>query len=107
MGGYRFVDGNFDPDSGEIRIVQEQYIGDILQHNLDLQKDGTNGFTRGRSMRLVGQIPGFLYADPDFRALDPQEKQFFLKWFLERHPEYRTVERLKTSGPNDGHIIIK
>jgi hypothetical protein len=107
MGETVIVDGFYNHDTGDVEITQREYIGDILQENLDKQKDGSNGWTEDRSMRLVGSIPWSLYADHNFRSLNRDERTIFLRWFLEQHPECRTVDKFLHVGPSDGHIIIK
>ena len=107
MGDIRMIDGFYDPDTGDIGITQQEYIGDIIQENLDKQKDGSNGWTEDRSMRHVGSIPWSLYVDNDFRSLPKEERTLFLRWFLDKHPECRTVDKMLHVGPADGHIIVK
>ena len=85
MGDIRMIDGFYDHDTGQIGITMQEDITDILQHNLDRQKDGSNGWTKDRAMRQVGAIP---YS------------------FL-THPEFRTVDKMLHVGPADGHIIVK
>ena len=107
MGICKMIDGYYDEDSGNISVTMQEHIGDILVENLAKQKDGGNGWTKDRSMRLVGKIPWSLYIDNDFKSLAREERTLFLKWFLERHPECRTVDKMLHVGPSDGHIIIK
>jgi hypothetical protein len=107
MGDIQYVDGFYNEDTGDVWVVQREFIGDVIAANIVSQKDGTNGWSEDRSMRRVGFIPWSVYASNDFNSLDKEEKQLFLRTFLENNPQYRTVERLKTSGPSDGHIIVK
>jgi hypothetical protein len=101
------IDGFYDEDSGDLSITQQEHIGDILQENLAKQKDGNNGWTQDRSMRHVGSVPWSLYIDNDFKSLSKPERTIFLKWFLEQHPECRTVDKMLHVGPADGHIFVK
>ena len=107
MGDIKFIDGNMNERTGDVSMTFQEYVGDIFLENQARQKDGTNGWTKDRTMRQVGSIPYSLYVSNDFRSLSKEEKTLFLKWFLDRHPECRTVDKMLHVGPSDGHIIVK
>ena len=107
MGDIRMIDGFYNEKTGEIGITQQEYIGDVIQSNIEKQKDGTNGWTKDRNMRQVGSIPYSILMDSEFRNLNPEERHLALKWLLEKHPEFRTVDKMLHVGPADGHILVK
>jgi len=100
-------DSDYDPNTGKLAYKETHYIGDILEQNAAQQKEANNGFTPDRTMRMIGRIPVALTMDPDYKALPEVGKQLFLRWFLEQHPECRTVDKLLHVGANDGHILIR
>lgn len=96
-----------DPKSGKWSYAITIDHSDLIKENLEAQRDGSNGWTDDRHFRRVGKIPYELYVDPDFQALTTPEKQLFLKWFLNKNPQFRTVDKLLHVGANDGHVIVK
>lgn len=100
-------DSDYNPDTGQLSYKETHYIGDVLEENRQQQNDGNNGFSKDRNFRQIGRIPTALLMDPDYKALPEAGKQYFLRWFLEQHPECRTVDKLLHVNANDGHILIK
>ena len=94
-------------DKGVYHYRETYDFAPVINSNMVEQQSGKNGWTPDRTMRLIARIPAVLYNSPDFRALEPEERQLFLRWFLEQHPEYRTVDKLLHVGANDGHVIIR
>ena len=68
------------------------------------------GFTNERTMQHVAQVPASVHhrwaKKVGYYDMDRDQKRAAMMRFLNEHPEYRTVERLKTDTPNSGHIIV-
>jgi len=97
----------FDPKTGKWSYAVTYDHSWLLKENKEAKKDAGNGWTKDRTMRKIGKIPYELYVDPHFRALTTDERHLFLKWFLDKRPEFRTVEHIITPTPSPGHVIIK
>lgn len=80
---------------------------DLIKKNIDAQNDGSNGFTKDRTLRRIGSIPMELYVDPDFQQLTTDERTVFLKWFLGKHPQFRTVDKMLHVNPAPGNVWIR
>jgi hypothetical protein len=91
------------------------YIGDVLLQNRDEQKREQK-IREGALGRKIGSIPSSVYRtwQMEFERIGGKSQddwtgdwRVFLWRKLEMNPEYRTVARLKTQGPADGHILVK
>lgn len=98
---------HFDPKTGNWGYHVTYDHSWLIKENKEAQQVGDNGWTKDRSMRRIGKIPYELYADPDFRTLTTPERELFLRWFLDKNPQFRTVDKVLHVGANDGHVIVK
>jgi len=107
MGDIRMIDGFYDEDTGNLSITQQEYIGDIIEQNLSKQRDGSNGWTKDRMFRHVASIPCSVAAMERIRAMKDDAQHLELQRILNKHPEFKTVDKMLHVGPADGHILIK
>lgn len=100
---------------GKIRWHIADHIGDVLAQNLEEQKREQK-ISEGALGRKIGSIPCSVFRSwqIEFEQIGGKSQndwtadwRTFLWRKLQLHPEYRTVARLKTEGPADGHILIR
>ncbi len=98
-------------EKGLIHYQKITYIDDVATENKELQQNGSNGFTKERTMRHVGQIPAQVYhrwaTKIGFYQMDKQQKRIEMWRFLNDHPEWRTVDSLVHHTRGEGHLIVK
>ncbi len=106
-------DATFDANKGTWSYHEIYDFAPVINENLALQQDPRNGWTTERTARRIASIPlQVLLADKEYRAASQAnastaDRQAALWKFIERHPEYRTVDKLKHDNANDGHVIIR
>lgn len=100
-------DADYDPKTGVYSYREWHDHSELIEENRKMQQDGGNGFTQDREFRLIGRVPSSLLYDEDYRNLSSAEKQLFLRWLLDKHPEWRTVDKILHVDPSPGHIIVK
>ena len=92
--------------TGKLNFTQQLYIGHIVEGNRVEQKTPNNGFTQDRNFRKIGSIPTSVYKT-HIAHLPKEEQPLAIYKLLNENPGLRTVERIKTDTPSDGHIIVK
>lgn len=107
----------FDQQTGKVGYNARLDYRDLVLDNEARQKDPANGFTANRTMRQIGSIPLEVLLDYSrkfmrehgigIHQLEKADEQAILVAFLNDNPQYRTVERMKTTNANDGHIIVR
>jgi len=103
----------YDDRTGNIYYEATENITDVLQENLILQKDDSNGFTKDRTMRQICNIPNAVYHQfakrTGYYGMDASDKKKELEKFLKEYRQYCTGKDglLKHDTANQGNIIIK
>lgn len=101
-------DADVDEAKNVLSVIQYQFIGDIVDNNVELHKDPMNGFTEERNFRKIGSIPVMEWRKMGFDKIDDRyERELKIRKYLQGNPQYRTVDALKHDGANDGHVIIR
>ena len=88
------------------RWVSTIFEPPVVESNRTSQKEPGNGFTQSREMRKIGAIPPSVYTK-HIAPLPVEEQAAAIYKLLNDNPGFRTVEKIKTDTPNDGHIIVK
>jgi len=103
----RFFDIRTDAKQDEFEsrsLVTQDYVPTI-EENRWHKMSGGNGWTKERTMRKIASIPtlALAIAKDEGWDLDDQNE---LRRFITDHPEFMTVQSLKTHGGHS-NIIIK
>lgn len=100
-----------DPKTGKITYQRVSYVGGVKEDCIERKKSGTRGFSPQRHFQHIARIPADMWHDycrkTGYYEMDNDGRKKIHLRFLKEHPEYMTVEKLKTETPNDGYIIIK
>lgn len=101
----------FDEKRGNIYYEAVEEITDAVNSNFESQADPNNGFTAGRTMRKIADIPVSVFhpwaRKTGYYMMDKLDKWRAMKVFLREHPEYSTVTKLKHDTANQGSIFVK
>jgi hypothetical protein len=100
-----------DPKRGDVIYEAVEDISEALNDNLASQADPDNGFTAGRTMRKVANIPVSVYhqwaRSIGYYSMSQADKWIHMRKFLKDNPQYSSVDKLKHNTVNQGSIIIK
>ena len=109
-GEYGWVDEKQNPHYQLIYDLAPQ-----INANNERKADGSNGFTKERTMRHIASFegPGACAAyhawakRVGYYQMDRHQKRMAMYKFLSDHPEFCVVDKLKHDTANQGNLIIK
>lgn len=111
-----FYEANYDERKGVLSLRTLDYHNDVVMDNLLDQKDSSNGFSAGRTMRRVASVPTEVFYgwQREFERIGGKKQSNWTHdWRLFRdkkiaeNPQFRNVDKLLHVTPNSGNIIIK
>jgi hypothetical protein len=84
---------SFESDQKGFRIHHVQDDIPVVRANQIEKMNGTNGFSKNRLFRKVASIPVVAVVEAERQGYDMSDRAD-IKKFLERNPQYRTVNKL-------------
>jgi len=117
-GDNSWIDIDVNDNRNVVTCKRVEDIAPLLNENALLKEDPRNGFTDNRSFRRVGSIPPTRVLRDVMPAMKKLELEYSgndlvtarSKWYreyLNKHPEFRTVDKMVSHQANEGNIIIK
>ena len=98
-------------ESGVIHYRKTTNNAPVINDNDDRIKSGTRGFSPGRTLQHIAQVPPEVFhawtRKVGYYQMDREQRKVAKYKFLKENPQWMTVERLVTKTPSDGHVIIK
>ena len=81
---------------------------DVAQYAQAVKAESRNGMSKGGTHRVVGEIPAAVYFDlmREYEARGEYLTGADLKKYLQRHPEYRTVQAIDSGNQRNAQIRV-
>lgn len=81
---------------------------DVCQYAQAVKAASRNGMSKGGNHRVIGEIPAAVYFDlmREYEARGEHLTGADLKKYLQRHPEYRTVQAIDSGNQRNAQIRV-
>lgn len=78
-----------DVDGDKITVTNNEYVGDVMEHNEQLKRAGNNGFSQDREFRRIATIPNSVFFEwmrhyPEIMQGDRELRDKTLKKLLKK-----------------------
>lgn len=89
----------FEMKGDQIKITNNEYVGDVMEHNWNLRNGENNGFSKDREFRRIASIPNSVFHEwireyPEIMQGDRELRDKTLKKLLKKSENQwlRTVD---------------
>ena len=88
-------------DERYLRVCDTQEVRQVMKDCAEKRSESRswrNGYSKNKNMRMIGDIPQFIYAHPKFRRIfnnpDPIEGQKLRREFLRKYSKFACVDKV-------------